>query len=418
MMNVDVSVVGSGAGGSTVSYKLTRWGFKVALLESSGDVGLEKAHLGYHPTLSPIEILRCKCVGGSTLVSFGNMLTTKALISRFKRLGIDLTAEVDEVCRLMHVANIPPDKLPLFAVKFIEVSKRIGLEARIMPKSIDFIKCVGCGKCAYGCLKNAKYTALDLVRMSVQHGLVLLNRFTVDRLHKSGQGEIVVEGVMMDERVRIKCKALVLAAGAIETPQLLAQLHNDENIGKNLFIDPFVTVGGPYDGPSASNGIPMAAYADCGNFLLSPHYSGLLSSQLTMKGIDHEGKSIASVMVKVADEGRGVVWPDGVVEPYMSRRDIKILEMGIEKAKNLLFELGVKDEDVVLTHVRGAHPGGTAAIGYVVSSDLTINGCDGVFVADASLIPPPLGKPPILLIMALAVKVSKRICEYLGKKPG
>jgi len=34
-------------------------------------------------------------------------------------------------------------------------------------------------------------------------------------------------------------------------------------------------------------------------------------------------------------------------------------------------------------------------------------------VADASLIPPPLGKPPILLIMSLAMRVAKRVSEYL-----
>jgi hypothetical protein len=211
----------------------------------------------------------------------------------------------------------------------------------------------------------------------------------------------------------VECRALVLAAGALETPKLLAQLHDDESVGRNLFVDPFVTIGGPYDGPPSSEGIQMAAYIDFGDFMLSPHYTGLLQFQLAAKGVDLGGRRIASMMVKVADEGKGVVWPDGVVETRMTRRDLRVLERGVEKAKELLIELGVKEDEIAMTHVRGAHPGGTAAIGSVVSRDLTIAGCDGVFVADASLIPPPLGKPPILLIMSLAMKVARRACEYL-----
>lgn len=415
VISADVIVVGSGAGGSTVSYDLVERGLKVMLVDAGRDVSLERAREGYRPILSSIEVQRCMCVGGTTLVSLGNMLITNAIIERFRGLGIDLKNEVDEVYKLMRVTEVPQDKLPPFAMKFMEVAERVGLKARIMPKSIDFSKCVGCGKCAYGCSKDAKYTALDLIEICLQRGLMLLRQFVVEKLYRQQEG-VIVEGVINGSRLRAKCKALVLAAGALETPRLLSQIHDDENIGKNLFIDPFVTIGGPYNGPCASNGIQMAAYIDHGDFLLSPHYSGLLQFQLTAKGIDHKSRGLASMMVKVADEGKGVVWPDGVVETHMTKRDLKILGRGVREAEKLLLELGVKEREIVVTHVRGAHPGGTAAISYVVSRDFTINGCDGVFVADASLIPPPLGKPPILLIMSLAIRVAKIVRECLREK--
>jgi len=412
MISADVLVVGSGAGGSVASLELVKQNFKVVLAEAGEDIDLERAGSSYRPAISSIEILRVEGLGGTTLVSMGNMLVTRDLIERFRGLGVDLTAEVQELCRLASASKIPEDKLPPFAKKFIHVAERIGLKAEVMPKSIDFSKCTGCGRCAYGCPTRAKASALDLVKAAVRQGLRLLTRFRVDKLQRR-QGKVVAEGFANGTRLKVECKALVLAAGALETPKLLAQLHDDEGVGRNLFVDPFVTVGGPYDGPSSSEGIPMAAYIDFGDFLLSPHYSGFLQLQLAIKGVDLKSRSIASIMVKVADEGKGVVWPDGVVETRMTRRDLKVLERGVEKAKELLLELGAKEDEIAMTHVRGAHPGGTAAIGHVVSRDLTISGCDGVFVADASLIPPPLGKPPILLIMSLAMRVAKRVSEYL-----
>jgi len=394
------------------SLELAKRNFKVVLAEAGEGVDLARARLGYRPVLSSIEVLKCEGLGGTTLVSMGNMLVTGELLERFKGLGVDLAAEVQEVCKLMSVSKTPADKLPAFARKFVEVAERVGLKAEVMPKSVDFDRCMGCGRCAYGCPNEAKVSALDLVKAGVRQGLMLLSRFRVDKLHKR-QGRVVAEGAMDGKRLKVECRALVLAAGALETPKLLAQLHEDENVGRNLFVDPFVTVGGPYDGPPSSDGIQMAVYVDFSDFLLSPHYTGLLQFQLTARGVDLKGRGIASIMVKVADEGKGVVWPDGVVETRMTRRDLKVLERGVERAKELLSELGVRENEIAMTHVRGAHPGGTAAIGYVVSRDLTIDGCDGVFVADASLIPPPLGKPPVLLIMSLAMRVARRVCEYL-----
>jgi len=57
--------------------------------------------------------------------------------------------------------------------------------------------------------------------------------------------------------------------------------------------------------------------------------------------------------------------------------------------------------------VQGAHPGGTAAIGEVVDTNLETK-VSGLFVCDASVLPAAPGLPPMLTIGALA--------KYLGKK--
>lgn len=416
LISADVVVIGSGAGGSIASLELTRQGFKVILLEEGEKVDLKNSYKSYSSVLSSIEILRAKCLGGSTLVSLGNMMFDDVMLNKLKSHGIDLTEEVRIIRQLMHVTETPLHMLPPFAMKFINVAEEKGLNPRIMPKSIRYDRCSACGRCAYGCPNNAKYTAVDLIRLGEEHGLNVITGLKVERIHKCpSNNEIIVEGIRHGEKLRANCRALIVAAGALETPRLLAQVHDDEKIGQNLFIDPFITIGGPYDGPSSNKGIQMAVYVDCGNFLLSPHYSGLLPFQLKVKGVECEGKQIASIMVKIADQGEGRVWSNGIVEARMTKKDLETLKRGIKQAREILIELGVKENEIAITSIRGAHPGGTAAIGYVVSRDLTINSCDGVFVADASLIPPPLGKPPIMLIMALALKTSHKVYEYLRR---
>ncbi|MEM4577011.1 MAG: hypothetical protein QW701_06140 [Candidatus Nezhaarchaeales archaeon] len=56
----------------------------------------------------------------------------------------------------MRVAEVPRSKLPPFTMKFVEAAEKLGVKARPMPKSVDFNKCIGCGKCAYGCTKGCE----------------------------------------------------------------------------------------------------------------------------------------------------------------------------------------------------------------------------------------------------------------------
>ena len=65
------------------------------------------------------------------------------------------------------------------------------------------------------------------------------------------------------------------------------------------------------------------------------------------------------------------------------------------------------------TIFRGAHPGGTAAIGDVVDNNLKTE-IDGLYVGDASVIPMSPGKPPILLILALALRLANHLIEELA----
>ena len=137
-------------------------------------------------------------------------------------------------------------------------------------------------------------------------------------------------------------------------------------------------------------------------FILSPHYSSLLTSpnQVTEK-------DILGIMVKIPDESSGRVDASGVFKQSTSQ-DVGLMAEGCAAAGAILTEAGVSPDTLVSTPARGAHPGGTAAVGEVVDKNLETE-IENLFVADASVFPRAPGAPPVLTILALAKRLAKHV---------
>jgi choline dehydrogenase-like flavoprotein len=113
-------------------------------------------------------------------------------------------------------------------------------------------------------------------------------------------------------------------------------------------------------------------------------------------------------MVKIADERSGRVTADGRISKRPTQSDRARMAAGVEIASAILKQAGARS--VATTAVwRGAHPGGTAAIGEVVDNQLKVRGREGLYVCDASVFPFTPGLPPILTITALGKWLGKRI---------
>ena len=115
-------------------------------------------------------------------------------------------------------------------------------------------------------------------------------------------------------------------------------------------------------------------------------------------------------MVKTQDESYGKVMINERFKKTPTSSDMDKLNEGAEIAKRILIEAGVKKEDIIFTKPRAAHPGGSAAIGEVVNSDLETN-IENLFVCDASVLPKSSAIPPIVTIIALAKRLSKHIVK-------
>ena len=196
---------------------------------------------------------------------------------------------------------------------------------------------------------------------------------------------------------------IILCAGAIESAVILKS-SGLTGIGRELFFDPFVTVGGYLKDINFNTEVQMAGLVIGKNFVLSPHFSTFIYDD----GEAIDAKDTLSIMVKTPDEAKGYVHSDGFIQKVNTINDIRYLAEGVAVAGMILEKAGVDPKTISSTVYRGAHPGGTAAIGKVVDSNLETE-IPNLYVCDASVLPIAPGKPPILTILAL----SKRLADYL-----
>ena len=131
-----------------------------------------------------------------------------------------------------------------------------------------------------------------------------------------------------------------------------------------------------------------------------------MSKRKQLKGFRYE--NLLGIMAKTRDESFGKVTEDEKFEKVLTPADKRRLEEGAKISKKILIEAGIKKSNIIFTKPRAAHPGGSAAIGEVVDSNLQTKVRD-LYVCDASVLPVSPGAPPIVTIVALA----KRLCGHL-----
>ena len=435
-MTFDVIVIGTGAGGATVARELSKRDYKVLILEK-GKRHKTGTSVNYLKNISmnlkvdstdedknkydflnyPIELMYVEDVGGTTPVSLANACYacstcySNSATIQFKVHDLDLFKELIDASTDLKVSPLPAKLMGPATRKIVKAGESLGYFMEPMPKFIDFSKCGSCGLCISGCKKGAKWDSTHFVNEAVDNGATLISDFTVTKItHKDGK-VTGIEGLFGDKTKIFEAKKVVLAAGALNTPIILKNSGIKENVGEGLFCDLFITIGGFLKGVGLNKEIPMGTKSEFGPYFLSPHFSTQIIPLLENKGFNTNPEDVMGIMVKIADEANGKINQDKSVEKSLTKRDLDLLKEGYEKSVKVLVEAGVDPSSIVSTPIRGAHPGGTAAMGKVVDNNLETQ-IKGLFISDASVIPQALGRPPILTVAALA----KRLAEIIEKR--
>lgn len=404
-----VIVVGSGAGGATVARELALAGIPVTVIEKGPSIEPKNAFHQYEPSEDGMDLLKTACVGGSTVVSAGNGV--RVLEDELKSMGVNISSELDEVEDELQVGVLPDTHFGKGTKLLMEAAESLDIPVIKMPKFIRADECKPCGKCSLGCPKDAKWSSRDYMKEAQQAGAELYSNCRVtELLVKDGQlkGVKLVHSADADNpdfETFLESETVVLASGAVETPRLLQKAGIEA--GKNFFMDTFITVGGILNKIKFNKEVQMNALIKMDNFILAPHFSSFLAQELEERGA--KDKDILGLMVKIADEPSGRVEQDGIIQTN-TLQDVRYLAEGAAVAGSILSAAGVKPDTIVSTHPRGAHPGGTAAVGDIVDENLETT-IKGLYVADASVLPVPPGAPPILTILALAKRLARHIIQ-------
>jgi choline dehydrogenase-like flavoprotein len=414
--NSEIVVIGSGAGGATVAKELSIRGKKVIVVEKgklAKKVGNEMCASNFYegaPFLvrasSGVIFHFAKTVGGTTVFSCGNGVRSPENI--FSQYGIDLQNELNETESELNIMPIDEKLIGNKGTKdFLAASTRLGYRMEYMPKFMKQGKCSLCGKCVLGCPNNARWTAVDFINIAITNGTSLLEGILVEKILIKNKQVIGVEGRKGVERVIIHTEKVVLAAGGINTPIILQ--NSGLSAGKKLFCDLFNVTYAVSKRQGMANDLSMALvdleFFKNDGFIVSPFIDPPLTFFLIFNKFKplflFKRKHVVGVEIKIKDDAIGSVSNVHGIKKTVTINDKTKLDKGVAVAKDILNHMPIDKNTINTSKIRAAHPGGTAAIGEVVNSNLETE-VKNLYVCDASVLPEALGLPPIITLIALA----------------
>jgi choline dehydrogenase-like flavoprotein len=466
-VRADAVVIGTGAGGAVAAAELAEGGMDVVILEQGGarsatdatgrprDAlprfyrdGGQVATLGRPPMMLPLG----QGTGGTTFVNSGTCFRTpQPLLDRWRAtVGIDLRPEhFARVERALGVATVTPELAGRNAAIIRRGAERLGWSGGYLQRNAR--GCQGTGVCAFGCPTGAKQHAGEVyLPRAVEAGARLITNARAARIEHDGAR---ATGVTTAGGLEIRAPRVIVAAGAIHTPLLLARSHlgTSPALGRNLTVHPATAVWGVFDEDvDMSRGVPQSYYVDefaHEGFVLEgiagpPDYlamsAPLAGDELRELMLAHRHVAQCGLMISDRPRGRvASVLGRPLVRYDLHRDDVATVHSGLARLAELMWAAGANE--VVLPLARlprlhradrralermalgardlklmGFHPLGTARAAAdpahgVVDGHLRLHGAHGIHVADGSAVPGSLGVNPQITIMALASRLAEHL---------
>ena len=403
-----------------------------------------------------------RAVGGTTVVNSGTCFRPPLAVQRRWRdefgLGLAdpdrLAGHLDDVEYTLQVAPVPRQIMGRNGRLLLDSATSLGWRAAPIPRNAP--GCEGCCQCAIGCPRNAKFGVhLNALPQACAAGARIISSARVQRvLHQDGRARGVrarrPDGTALD----VLADTIIIAAGATETPGLLRRsgIGAHPRLGRNLALHPATMLAGRFDDDVVAwRGVLQSAavheFHESRGVLIEATSTPPGMGSMVFPGYGAEllgwlnrAPQIATFGAMVADRGAGSVLSvrgETVVRYNIDRADIAKLLVALEAMGRLLFAAGAVElltglpgaatvtslpalQEVLRgcnprsLHLAAFHPTGTAAAGadeQLCPVDQTgrLRGIDGVWVADASILPSSPEVNPQLSIMALALGVADEL---------
>lgn len=292
VLETEVCVVGSGAGGGVLAKELSEAGISVVLIEE-GSYRLPATFNFREDFMIPqffqesggrttkdmgIIITHGKGIGGSTLHNVClSFRPVPAIIERWrKEYGVsfkfdDLVPYFEKVEKQVEVNKIREDQVNRNNKAFRTGCINLGIKAQIPMHNRK--NCAGCGFCEIGCMLNNKQNVQKVyIPLALNAGAKIFadckaHKITTDGKKITGViAEITNPETKKRYSVKIRSKVVAVAGGAINTPVLLIKSNIQSKnglVGNNLHLHPYCPVGAFFDGEILGwRGIPQSMYCD------------------------------------------------------------------------------------------------------------------------------------------------------------
>ncbi|WP_251358203.1 GMC family oxidoreductase [Kangiella sp. TOML190] len=294
VLETDIAIIGSGAGGGVSAEIFAKQGFRVLLLEegpylTARDFKMQEKEaypLLYQESAArktkdkAINILQGRSVGGSTTVNWTSSFRTpdKTLAHWQKHYGLaDLSP--DKMApwfeKMEQRLNIAPWATPANANNdaISRGAKKLGWSARTIARNVK--GCANLGYCGMGCLLNAKQSMLvSTIPAAKKLGAKVLYQARVERLLIEADKVVGCEVYPVNHAskrthnaaITIKAKHTILSAGSIGSPAVLLRSKVPDpfnRVGKRTFLHPVVASAAfmPHQ-VNGFYGAPQSIYSD------------------------------------------------------------------------------------------------------------------------------------------------------------
>ena len=427
-VQADTVVVGTGPGGATIARELARAGEDVLILEKGRDHQFPIGSILAYATMYDIRrskegvlVRRGITTGGSTMIYSGNSYDPPAFLK--KELKINLAKEVKETKKELNIQPIPENYYENWpgTKRLVAAADELGYSMEPQERFIDPDLCdPSCDRCLFGCRRGAKWTSREYVHDALVHGARIITRCDVQKVLTSG-GE--VSGVVAHTpggTLVVNAGRVILGAGGLGTPMIL-QRSGIKGAGTHFFTDPMsVLVGLSSDSAGTWHEITytFADESHVGEFVVGNVGAvNAFMAQIAALHLPYARRFVqlpkmVGMFVKLCDEPTGSIEPDGTLHKAFTGKDEETMAKGVDVAKNIMIKAGVIPETISVAKGIGGHPGGTAAIGRVIGTDL-MTGIKNLYVCDNSVMPRSGGIPPVLTLIAL----GKQFARSLQKNP-
>jgi choline dehydrogenase-like flavoprotein len=386
-ITADVAIVGSGAAGSVLAYRLAEKGREVVLLEGgrhvdprdfTEDERVQFARLfadgGMQMSVDArFQVLQGKCVGGSTVVN--NAVCYDLPDRTLERWNdIDgLNAGIDPK-RLAGSFQWLRDWLPVYnqdgskrlqagGSKMAEGLEKLGLNGNGGVVDANIKDCLGSGYCNIGCAYGKKLSALDNILPRTQRefasGLRIFSECLAERIETKGRRATEVVCRLSDgRRLRVAANTVVVAAGALASSLLLqrsglggklAGTGLSFNVGAPLTAD-FTEELNSYDGLQITHGFRPPGEDQ---LILESWFNPVGTQALMMPGWFSEHyenmrrySHLSCIGVVVGSQRNGTVKPKGrrgmnlTYDP--TDADLKLMIRGTKLAARIHFASGAQ----------------------------------------------------------------------------
>jgi choline dehydrogenase-like flavoprotein len=207
----------------------------------------------------PIPMPLGKVVGGTTVVNSGTCFRApdRVLERWATEAGVEgsrldeMTPHYEAIEDFLNVRPVPWELLGPNGMAAHRGAVALGYSGGPLLRNIA--DCHGCGQCAFGCPTNAKQAMhISYLPRAARAGAKVFSRCRVDRIILEGTRATGVLATVLSERgeemgeLRIDADHVIVAAGAVYTPGLLARSgvrDPSAQTGRNLRIHPATGVG-------------------------------------------------------------------------------------------------------------------------------------------------------------------------------